>query len=124
MKLRIHGNAIRLRLSRTDVARFSESGYIVESVDFGPMGKFNYALMAAEDFTLRCKYDRSGMCISVPRNLAHDWIHTDRVDISGDQPFDNGSILHVAVEKDFQCIHKDSEFNLDAYPNPLSSHAD
>ena len=124
MKLRIHGNSVRLRLTRSEVARFAETGYISETLDFGSMGKFSYRVTATEDFTFRCIYDISGIGIKVPCNLAHEWASSDRVDMSGELPLDNGNTLHVTVEKDFQCIHKDSDFNSDAYLNPLAANAD
>jgi hypothetical protein len=34
MKLRIHGNSLRLRLSQSEVAQFSKTGYVEDSVQF------------------------------------------------------------------------------------------
>ena len=35
MKLRIRGNSIRLRLSRTEVAQFAGNGNVEDTVEFG-----------------------------------------------------------------------------------------
>lgn len=124
MKLRIHKDSIRLRLTRSEVAAFDKTGYISDSLDFGSMGNLNFRVTAVDDFAFRCRYDSSGIEIRVPREVAKNWTSTDRVDMTSEQSLDNGKSLHIVVEKDFQCIHKDTEFNADAYPNPLASHAD
>ena len=124
MKLRIHKDSIRLRLTRSEVAAFEKTGCISDSLDFGSMGSLNFRVTAVEDFAFRCRYDSSGIDIRVPRELAKNWTSTDQVDMTAEQRLDNGNSLHIIVEKDFQCLHKESEFNADAFPNPLASHAD
>ena len=119
MKLRISGNSIRLRLSRSEVKYFEATGQIEDAVEFGSASKFSYSMTAVEDATLNCSYTSSGIHIRVPCDLAQDWTRTDLVAISGDQPIEPGKTLQILVEKDFQCIHKSSDANADAYPNPL-----
>ena len=121
MKLRIHNNSIRLRLSRSEVSQFQEAGHISDVLDFGTMGKFTYGLTMAEEFTFHCTYDQSQILLKVPRQLALVWATTNQVDLSTEQTLDSGGKLQLLVEKDFQCIHKDSESNSDAYPNPLQT---
>src|SRR5437764_7234942 len=121
MKLRIDGNALRLRLSRSEVARFGESGYIEDAIDFGPMGKFTYSVTCYENSTVLSTYTPSKILIKVPRDLAQAWASTDRVGISAVQTLDGDSSLQILIEKDFQCLHKDTAPDADAYPNPLAS---
>ncbi len=68
---------------------------------------------------LAATYTDSAIRIEVPRSLARDWTETDRVGISAQQPAGNGTSLQILIEKDFKCIHQDSEGGEDAYPNPL-----
>jgi len=121
MKLRIDGNSIRLRLSRSEVALFAATGHIEDATEFGPLSKFSYSVTAVEESTLNSSYNASGIQVKVPRDLAQDWTRTDLVAISGEQPIENDRTLQTLVEKDFQCLHKGSESNADAYPNPLAS---
>ena len=44
MKLRIHGNSLRLRLSQSEVAQFSKTGFVEDSIQFAPGASFAYAL--------------------------------------------------------------------------------
>ena len=123
MKLRIYQNSIRLRLSRSEVERFTETGHIEDILDFGAMGKFTYSLTCSEEFTFHCIYDISGVNLIVPRTLAQAWAGSDRPNISAEQPLENGRTLQILVEKDFQCIHKTTDQDTDAFPNPLASKA-
>jgi hypothetical protein len=124
MKLRINGNSIRLRLSRSEVARFDAMGHIEDEVEFGPLNKFSYGMTVVEGFTVSSSYNISGIQVTVPRDVAQDWTRTDLVAISAEQPLGNNRALQITIEKDFQCIHKKSEANADAYPNPLASMSD
>ena len=44
MKLRIQGNSLRLRLSQSEVAQFSKTGFVEDSIQFAPGAMFAYAL--------------------------------------------------------------------------------
>ena len=124
MKLRISGNSIRLRLSRSEVAHFDLTGQIEDVVEFGPVSKLSYMLTAVEDSDLRSSYTTSGIRVQVPRDLAQEWARTDGVAISAEQPIGDSKTLQILIEKDFQCLHKDSGASADAYPNPLASTPD
>ena|SRR5947208_6528925 len=121
MKLRIDGNSIRLRLSRSEVTLFAATGHIEDAVEFGPLSKFSYSMIAVDDSRLYLSYNLAGIQVKVPRDLAQDWAATDLVAISGEQPIENDRTLQILVEKDFQCLHKGSDANAEAYPNPLAS---
>ena len=121
MKLRIDGNSIRLRLSKSEVAHFAATGHIEDAVEFGPLSKFSYTVTAVEESTLNSSYNPSGIQVKVPRDLAQDWAQTDRVAIAGEQPIENDRTLQILVEKDFQCLHKGTDANVDAYPNPQAA---
>jgi len=121
MKLRINGNSIRLRLSRSEVAHFEATGHIEDAVEFGPLSKFSYGITAVEDSALYTSYSGDGIQVKVPGHLAQDWTRTDRVAISAEQPLENNKTLQILIEKDFQCMHKTGDPDADAYPNPLVS---
>src|SRR5260370_42040939 len=118
MKLRIHGNSLRLRLSRSEVERFSTTGDISETVEFEPGNQFTYSFRAGE--SLGAVHNADGIHIVVPHHEAQDWAHTDRVSIEGAQPLARGRTLEILIEKDFKGIHKSADANEDAYPNPLA----
>ena len=47
MKIRIKGNSLRYRLTKTDVERFSSDGYLQEQTVFGN-GMLTYALQVLD----------------------------------------------------------------------------
>lgn len=121
MKLRIHGNALRLRLNQAEVAQFSKTGFIEEAIEFGSGARLAFSLESlAELETAQALYQDSWLRIQVPDAKAKDWITTDLVGISGEQSLGGGKRLSVLVEKDFQCVHGAEAQDPDAYPNPLA----
>ena len=121
MKLRIHENSIRLRLNRSEVAQLAETGRVVNAVEFGPSGKLSYSVSATNGLdAARAFFANGDIRVEVPAGVAREWAATDRVEIAGEQSGAGGRALSILVEKDFQCIHKDSE-NEEAYPNPLAA---
>jgi uncharacterized protein DUF7009 len=119
MKLRIHGNALRLRLNQGEVAQFSKTGWLEESIEFAPGASLAYSLESLSSLASpRAVYQNGSLRIQVPCSMANEWSTTDRVGIAAEQPLSNGKQLTIAVEKDFQCIHSEHP-DPNAYPNPL-----
>jgi Family of unknown function (DUF7009) len=118
MKLRIHGNSLRLRLNQSEVAQFSKTGFIEDSIQFAPGASFAYALESLSSLSApQALYANGWLRVQVPGAAGTEWACSDRVSISGDQPLESGKRLSILVEKDFQCVH--GERDPHAYPNPL-----
>ena len=121
MKLRLHGNSVRLRLTQAEVAQFSKTGYVEERIDFGAGASLTYVLESSSKAeTLQAHYWNGQVHIQMPVAAGHDWVTTDRVGVAGEQALAGGKQLSILIEKDFQCIHRD-EPEPDAYPNPLAA---
>jgi len=124
MKLRIQGNSLRLRLSQSEVSQFSKTGFVEDSIQFAPGASFAYALESLSSLkTPQALYSNGWLRIQVPSADGNDWVRSDRVGISGEQPLESGKRLAILVEKDFQCLHGGEERDPDAYPNPLEETA-
>jgi hypothetical protein len=52
--------------------------------------------------------------VMLPKGAAKQWMDGDQVGLEG-----SDAILNIAVEKDFQCLHKRAE-DSDGFPNPLA----
>jgi hypothetical protein len=115
MKLRIHGNALRLRLNQAEVAQFSKTGFFEDSIEFSPGVRLTYALESCSIAAPKALYRDGSLRIQVPRQAGMEWATTDRTGISG------GDHLSITVEKDFQCLHGDDAHDPKAYPNPLEA---
>jgi hypothetical protein len=119
MKLRLHGNSLRLRLSQADVAQFSKTGYVEESIEFAPGSSLCYILESSSKITTpRAVFQNSELRVQISCAASKEWATTDRVGISGEQSLANGKPLSILIEKDFKCMHAD-ESDTDAYPNPM-----
>ena len=124
MKLRIQGNSLRLRLSQSEVAQFSKTGFVEDSVQFAPGVSFAYTLESSSSIRApQVAFQNGWLKFQLPSAIAMEWFTTDRVGISGEQPLESGKTLSILIEKDFQCLHGDVQRDPDAYPNPLEETA-
>jgi hypothetical protein len=112
MKIRIKGNSIRYRLSKTDIARFAKDTYIQETIEFGDQ-TLTYALQQTPSDKLASTFNNNKITLLMPVGLAAEWVITDRVGFDG---YDNQ--LYILIEKDFQCLDNVAEDQSDNYPNP------
>jgi len=123
MKLRLNGNALRLRLNQAEVGHLSKTGYVESTTEFGPGSSLSYILeTSTKTLALQVVLQNGDIRVRVPVADAQDWITTERVEIAGEQQLDTGKKLSILIEKDFQCIHKEHK-DPGAFPNPLSQGA-
>lgn len=124
MKLRIHGNSLRLRLNQAEVSQFSKTGFVEDGIQFAPGASFSYALESLSNLSGPCAtYQHGWLRIQIPAAQATEWVTTDLVGVAGEQPLGSGKQLSILIEKDFQCLHGSEGPDPDAFPNPLESAA-
>jgi hypothetical protein len=112
VKLRIRGNSIRLRLSRTEVDALKQRGFVEERVDLAPKSLVYRIERGAED--VRATFDGASLVVLVPDAVAGDFCDTDRVGFDHD-----GGGVRLLVEKDWQCLApREHEDDADAFPHP------
>jgi hypothetical protein len=114
MKIRIKGNSLRYRLTKSDIELFSKDGYIEEITSFGSQNLI-YALQRYQDNELMADFNDQKIVLNVPDYMANEWTTTDRVGFESS----NGA-LYLLIEKDFKCLDNVAEDQSDNYPNPLS----
>lgn len=120
MKLRIRGDSLRLRLSQDEVARFGKSGHVEDAIRFGPGSTLLYGLKMAKDVRqLAADYRNDHLTVYVPKDLALQWAVSDMVGMDSACRFEDGQLLHILVEKDYQCLHaRPGEDESNLYPHP------
>lgn len=119
MKLRIRGNSLRLRLSRSEVEAFDKEGLVEDSVRFGPGARLVYALERSVEGALSARLQDGRVSVTIPSELAGSWCRTDQVGLEAEQPTGDGETLRILVEKDFTCLKtRSGEDESDAFPNP------
>jgi len=118
MKLRIKGNSLRLRLTRTEVQRLIEHRGVEETTAFADAVRFSYAVrMDAPAQTVSAEYAAGRITVTVPEQQARQWAASEVVGVYGEVAIADG-VLKLAVEKDFACIDRDDPEDADAFPNP------
>jgi len=123
MKLRIRGNSIRVRLTRTEVVRFGETGAVTETVEFGsPSPVFRYELNRSNtDDLIKARFEQNCLSILVPIGIAENWIRSEEIGLEVMHPIGDNKFLRILVEKDFACLTpRENEDETDAFANPLA----
>ncbi len=115
MKLRLHSNSVRLRLSQSEVDALGETGRVEECVQFTHDRALRYSIECAEIREPSATFEDNVLHVKLPRSEAKRWIETNQTGIEATQ----GS-LHLLIEKDFKCIHRDGPEDADSFPNPLA----
>lgn len=120
MKIRIKGNSIRLRLTKSEVFFFGEQGLIEEHTVFGN-SKLTYRLASSSTHhELSSTYLENVITIYIPKSVANEWTTTDLIGIDNKLSTGNQKELFLMVEKDFVCLDNTFEDQSDQYPNPNS----
>jgi len=118
MKLRIQDKLLRLRLTQKEVTRLLDYGLVECAIRF-PMGRELCYSVASLPHAAEASVDYidDSIFVSLPGAVVSAWAGSDQVSIEGPR----NSAVQILVEKDFQCLHKSTERDPDAYPNPLAA---
>lgn len=118
MKLRIRGNSVRLRLTKSEVEQFCNEGTYTDTVDFGPE-QLTYSLVVKEGIhDLVAEFTNNAISVFTPLEVQQEWYSNDRVGYSAKIITMAGNELSLLVEKDFVCMDESVEDQSDNYPNP------
>ena len=112
MKLRLEGNSIRLRVRKSDLKTFDETGIIKEILTFPNGAPFHYQLLT-DNYVDRIYAEVSpdGITVFVPLSIAHDWVRSD--DVSIEETLQSG--MYILIEKDFPCKDRTEEDKNDTF---------
>jgi len=118
MKIRIKGNSIRFRLTKSEVETFSKQGLVQETTVFANK-TFTYALKAKAGITLlEADFSNDTITLYFPQTLQKDWATNKKVGYSNHVDWNDERALSLLVEKDFACMDNTIEDQSDNYPNP------
>ena len=118
MKLRIKGNSIRIRLTRSEVNEFVSMGYLEEHISFGN-NKLVYALQSSNELKeMSASYELNKISVIVPAILLVNWPENTTVGFKATMPLTGTDSLYLLLEKDFVCLDETTEDQSDNYENP------
>ncbi|MDE0008286.1 MAG: hypothetical protein OXS50_08400 [Gammaproteobacteria bacterium] len=114
MKLRIHGDSIRLRLTVGEVVAVGRGETVAETAHLGDL-YLSYSLTPLADATaVDAVFDGGAMRVSLPAAMARRWAETEEVSLHGAA----GAVI-ILIEKDFDCLEpREGDEKLDTFPNP------
>ena len=118
---RIKGNSLRLRVSRSEVESFLQTGRIEETIHFGsgPETGLIYALEHTESLDeISVRYQSNQIAVLLSCESAHRWADSPaQVGVYGNFAVCGGE-LALLVEKDFACLDGTDADSEDYFPNP------
>ena len=119
MKLRIQDNAIRFRLSQTEVSQLVYDGMVKSRCMFSK-ANLHYTILKNEDnHVISADFSENEVKVWLPSALVSGWDMDDRV---GFDAYDTNG-LYILIEKDFKCLqprlHEDES---DLFANPNINH--
>ncbi|MGJ8658438.1 DUF7009 family protein [Cellulophaga fucicola] len=118
MKIRIRGNSIRYRLTKSEVISFCKTGSFAEKTEFSST-LFSYEIQTKKGITnLETDYANNKIIIYVPQSYTKDWATNTIVGFNNNFVTKEGKEIFILVEKDFVCMDETVEDQSDNYPNP------
>lgn len=124
MKLRIKGDSLRLRVSRSEVARLHSGACLEETIHFSPDpdSRLTYSLQQEPSVSSpSIRYTENKVAILIPPSQAMRWCATDQIGISENISLGELGTLALLVEKDFACLDRSEKENEDTFENPHSA---
>ncbi len=126
MKLRLKGNSLRLRVTRSELTRLLAGERIEETVLFptNPNTSLSYALeVGSNSQPVHVAFASQQIVVSVSQDQLTSWSGEHQVGIYASLPVTESTDLEVAIEKDFACLDLSDEDNKDTFANPLAGKA-
>lgn len=121
MKLRILGNAIRLRLGRSEVEAVAAGKPVTEQTQFAEHA-FVYCLVVEDGTSFSADFSDGKMTIGIPAQRAGEWATGTEVSLSVQHDTGRGTPLTLLIEKDFKCLspgeNRPVEDDEDAFAHP------
>jgi hypothetical protein len=126
MKLRLKGNSLRLRVTRSELARLQAGQPIEEAVLF-PANKdvrLSYVLqVGSHSQPVHVAFASQQIVVSVSPDQLASWSDEHQVGVYASLAVNESTNLEVSLEKDFACLDLSDEDNKDTFANPLAGKA-
>ena len=124
MKLRIKGNSMRLRVSRSELARLLNGERIEDTIHFSAAATdshLTYGLQfIAQTAPISVEWEPQSATVLLSEEQMTCWAMETQVGIYATVDLGLNGLLDVLVEKDFACLDRSDEENSDTFANPES----
>lgn len=117
MKLRTTTNSLRIRVRKSDLVILEQEGVVRNEIHFPGGNHFSFSLQKKEGIEAPTGiFSQNDIAIILPEKLATGWVQSDSVGIETYIPLGDKGDLHLLIEKDFSCGHRDKEELHDFFP--------
>jgi hypothetical protein len=100
MKLRIRGNSLTLRLSKTELAKLAGTGRVEDTTRFSSEHSLRYAIEVRPAGAVTATFAGAAILVTLPKARLDLWLRPDEISVEGSQPIGGGKVLQIVLEKD------------------------
>ena len=100
MKLWIRGNSLRLRVSKTELAKLADTGKAEDTTRFSSEQSLTYGIEVRPTGAVTATFSASAILVTLPKARLDLWVRADEVSVEGSQPIGGGKVLQITLEKD------------------------
>jgi hypothetical protein len=100
MKLWIRGNSLRLRVTKTELAKIAETGKVEDTVRFSSDQRLRYAIEVRPTAAITALFSGTEIVVTLPKARLDLWLRPNEVSVEGSQPIGGGKVLQIVLEKD------------------------
>jgi hypothetical protein len=100
MKLRIRGNSVRLRVTKTELAKIADTGKIDDLVRFSSEQSLRYGIEVRPTGAVTAAFTGAELLVALPKARLDLWLRPTEVSVEGSQPIGGGKVLQIVLEKD------------------------
>lgn len=119
MKLRIRGNSVRVRVTKSETGRLGAGEAVEQVTEFSSDQRLISCVEPSSHVnSATAEFEGGKIRVVLPLDQVRTWAGSDAVSIEAVQRIDSAQSLQILVEKDFECLHSKNEENADAFPNP------
>jgi hypothetical protein len=111
MKLRIRGNSLRMRVSKTELAKIAETGKVEDTVRFSSEQSLRYSIEVRPTGAVTATFADAAIVVTLPKSRLDLWRRPGEVSVEGSQPVGGGKVLQILLEKDEARHGRDSDRN-------------
>jgi hypothetical protein len=126
MKLRLKGSTLRLRVTRSELARLQAGQRIEETVLFPNSSdtSLSYTLeVGSHSQPVEVAFASHQIVVSISEDQLTIWSGEHQVGTYASLPVTENTNLEVAIEKDFACLDLSHADNQDTFANPMAGKA-
>jgi len=118
MKIRIRANAVRIRLTKSEVHQLCTLGSVEEITSFAEK-HFSYGVwLSKEHDQLHASFKDNRISLLLPEKQGRNWHLNEEIGFQNEMELAGGNRLSLLLEKDFTCLSPRGEDETDNYLNP------